>query len=82
MLGGVRRRLFASLPKDPRARGGCYVLVQQQQARRPDQAGAEVELAAHAARVGPHQSVGVLDQAQLGEHTGAVGTGRGTTLPE
>ena len=43
-------------------------LVEQQQARGADQAGAEVEAAAHAARVGAHQSVGGVGQPELLEH--------------
>ena len=43
-------------------------LVQQQQAGRTDQAGAEVELAAHAARVALHRPVGVLGQVDLAQH--------------
>ena len=43
-------------------------LVEQQQAGRPDQAGAEVEPAAHAARVGAHEAIGGVGQAELVEH--------------
>jgi hypothetical protein len=57
-------------------------LVEQQQPRRADQAGAQVELAAHAARVGPDQPVGGVREPQLGEHLGAVGFGRAGVLAE
>ena len=43
-------------------------LVEQQQPRRADEAGAEVEPAAHAARVGAHEPVGGLGEAELLEH--------------
>jgi hypothetical protein len=43
-------------------------LVEQQQAGRADEAGAEVEAAAHAPRVAPHEAPGGVGEAEGGEH--------------
>ena len=50
-------------------------LVEEQQPRGADEAGPEVEAAAHPARVVAHQAVAVVGQAELGEH--GVGGARG-----
>ena len=52
-------------------------LVEEQQPRRTDEAGAEVEPAAHAARVAAHEAVGGLGQPDLTEH----GLGGGPRRP-
>ena len=57
-------------------------LVQQQQPRGAHQARAQVELAAHAARVRPHQAVAVSGQPELLEHPRAVVAGLATLAAE
>src|SRR5581483_5119125 len=56
-------------------------LVEQQQPGRADEAGAEVEPAAHAARVRPHQAVGGVGEAEVVEHGGGRGSGLGAGRP-
>ena len=46
----------------------CRRLVEQEQPRRTDQAGAQVEPPAHPARVGPGQAIGGFAQPELVEH--------------
>src|SRR4029450_1310536 len=57
-------------------------LIEQQQAWRPAHTGAEVELAAHAARVRPDQTVPILAKAHLLEDAAHVGARCRTILPE
>jgi hypothetical protein len=57
-------------------------LVQKKQSRRPDQAGAKVELAPHASRVGTRRAVGVIGQPELVEDPLGVDSRRGSALPE
>ena len=79
---GLHERADRIPQLDPAARvktGGR--LVEQQQPRRPDEARAEVEPAAHAARVRAREPVGVLDQPELLEHgAGARLRGRGGSV--
>ena len=62
---------------EPRGR-----LVEQQQPRRPDEARAEIEPAAHAARVGARQPVAVVHQPELLEHGRRARPRRPAALPE
>ena len=68
---------------DPAARvepGGR--LVEEQQARRADEAGPQVEAPAHAARVVANQAVAVVGQADLVEHRVGGVTGGRPPVPE
>jgi hypothetical protein len=68
MASHSSRRLRGSSP------GGG--LVQQQQAGRAHQAGAQVEAAPHAARIGADQAVGGVGEPERGQHRIGVGRGR------
>ena len=57
-------------------------LVEQQQPGPADEAGAEVEAAAHAAGVRAHRPVGGVGEAQLLEHGGASRRGAGARVAE
>ena len=56
--------------------------VQEKEPRRADETRPEVELAAHAARVGAHQPVRGLGQSHLLEHPRAVRARRAAILAE
>jgi hypothetical protein len=57
-------------------------LVEQQQAGRTHEAGAQVEPAPHATRVGAHEAVRSVREAQLFEHGVGVGQGRAPVVAE
>ena len=79
--GDERPDRVPQLDAAARVETGCR-LVEQQQAWCADEAGAEVEAAAHAARVAAHETIGRVVETELLEDVVGGDPGGRTTVPE